>query len=112
MKYTRAIIGERNPLRRRPRSQLTRSSSALIDAIHDGSLAKAQFSPSPIFNLAVPNEIPGSDVPTSLLNPVEAWSDPAAFEAQNKKLAAMFNTAFERYAADCSPEVCAAGPKI
>jgi phosphoenolpyruvate carboxykinase (ATP) len=85
---------------------------AMIDAIHDGSLAKATFTSSPVFNLAIPNEIPGRDVPVALLDPATAWADRSAFDSQNEKLAKMFDTAFARYAADCSPEVVAAGPQI
>ena len=84
----------------------------IIDSIHDGSLAQAEFTTSPVFNLAIPKAIPGkADIPSTLLDPSQAWSDRAAYDAQNAKLAKMFDTAFERYAADVSPEVCAAGPK-
>lgn len=86
---------------------------SIIDAIHDGSLAKADFVNSPVFNLATPTSIPGNpDVSATLLDPSKAWADRAAFDAQNEKLAKMFDTAFARYAADVSPEVVAAGPKI
>ncbi|GAA5830065.1 hypothetical protein JCM11251_006862 [Rhodosporidiobolus azoricus] len=79
----------------------------IVDSIHDGSLAKANFSKSPIFNLSIPDKVNG--VPSELLNP--EWEDKAAFEAQNKKLADMFTAAFKRYEAECAPEVVAAGPK-
>lgn len=93
-------------------SRLTVTRS-IIDAIHDGSLAKADFVNSPVFNLATPTSVPGNpDVSATLLDPSKAWADRAAFDAQNEKLAKMFDTAFARYAADCSPEVVAAGPKI
>lgn len=71
-------IGSRCPIR------ITRS---IIDAIHDGSLATASFSPSPVFNLAVPEEIPGRAVPPELLDPRKVWSDKEAFEGQLRKLA-------------------------
>ncbi|ORY88392.1 ATP-utilizing phosphoenolpyruvate carboxykinase [Leucosporidium creatinivorum] len=96
-------VGSRCPIR------ITRS---IIDAIHDDSLAKASFTPSPIFDLAVPDEIPGRDVPPELLDPRKVWSDKEAFDLQLRKLAGLFNEAFEQYAADCSPEVVAAGPRL
>jgi len=71
-------VGSRCPIR------ITRS---IIDAIHDGSLAQASYSPSPVFNLAVPDEIPGRDVPPDLLDPRKVWSDEEAFEGQLRKLA-------------------------
>lgn len=73
-------VGSRCPIR------ITRS---IIDAIHDGSLASASasFSPSPVFELAVPGEIPGRDVPNELLDPRSVWSDKVAFEGQLRRLA-------------------------
>lgn len=71
-------------------------------SIHDGSLAKAKFTTFPRFNLAIPESV--GTVPVELLDPVKAWPDKAAFEHESKKLAGMFSKAFERYAADCSPE--------
>ncbi len=50
-------------------------------------------------------------MPAELLDPVQAWGDRAAFETASVNLAKMFTAAFERYAADCAPEVVAAGPK-
>ncbi|GAA5973960.1 hypothetical protein JCM11641_001242 [Rhodosporidiobolus odoratus] len=81
---------------------------AIIDQIHSGNLSKAEFTKSPLFNLSIPNAVEG--VPSELLNPV--WEEKAAFDAQNKKLADMFTSAFQRYAAECSPEVVSAGPQV
>ncbi|GAA5877788.1 hypothetical protein JCM5296_000528 [Sporobolomyces johnsonii] len=83
---------------------------AIIDAIHAGTLAKAEFKKSPVFNLSIPTTVEG--VPAELLEPAQAWEDKKAYEAQNIKLAEMFTKAFERYASECSPEVVAAGPKF
>ncbi|KAM0750556.1 ATP-utilizing phosphoenolpyruvate carboxykinase [Meredithblackwellia eburnea MCA 4105] len=92
-------VGKRCPLKH---------TRAIIDAIHDGSLAKAEFTTFPRFNLKIPKAV--GNIPAELLDPVKAWSDKEAFEAQSKSLAGMFSKAFERYAADCSPAVVAAGP--
>lgn len=86
-------VGKRCPLK------YTR---AIIDAIHDGSLAKADFVNFDVFNLSIPVSIPG--VPTELLDPVQAWSDKAAFTSERVKLAGMFKTAFARFEADCGAE--------
>ncbi|KAL8287464.1 hypothetical protein RQP46_003322 [Phenoliferia psychrophenolica] len=94
-------VGKRCPLKH---------TRAIIDAIHDGSLAKAEFTNFPTFNLKIPKAV--GSVPAELLDPVQAWADKDAFKLQSKKLAGMFSKAFERYAADCSPEVVAAGPQV
>lgn len=83
---------------------------AIVDAIHDDSLAKAEFKKSPVFNLSIPTKLEG--VPSELLDPEQAWADKAAFKATNLKLAEMFNNAFLRYRNECAPEVVAAGPQI
>lgn len=107
-------VGKRCPLK------YTR---AIIDAIHDGSLAKANFTASPVFNLQIPDKV--GEIPATILDPRKAWADSAAFDDQNKKLAVrflslllalegsradlslpqdMFTAAFDRYKADCAPE--------
>ncbi|GAA5926675.1 phosphoenolpyruvate carboxykinase PCK1 [Sporobolomyces koalae] len=81
----------------------------IVDSIHDGSLAKASFKKTGKFNLSIPEALDGVD--SAMLDPATAWADKDAFEKTVSKVAGMFNAAFERYASDCSPEVCAAGPK-
>ncbi len=93
-------VGQRCPLK------YTRK---IIDAIHDGSLAKASFEKFGVFNLQIPTAIEG--VPETLLNPATSWPDKSAFKHELNKLAEMFSTNFEKYANDVSAEVAAAGPK-
>ena len=76
---------------------------AIIDAIHDGSLGKASFETFPIFELQIPTAVNG--VPAEILNPFNVWSSKSKCESEVKKLAGMFTTAFDRYKADCTPEV-------
>ncbi|PWN99787.1 putative phosphoenolpyruvate carboxykinase [Tilletiopsis washingtonensis] len=83
---------------------------AIVDAIHDGSLAQAEFEKFDTFNLQVPKAV--KNVDASILNPANAWADKKAFEVEVKKLAGMFSSAFEKYAADVSEEVLAAGPQV
>jgi len=83
---------------------------AIVDAIHDGSLAQAEFEKFDTFNLQVPKAV--KNVDASILNPANAWPDKKAFEVEVKKLAGMFSSAFEKYAADVSEEVLAAGPQV
>ncbi|KAI5475762.1 hypothetical protein MNV49_000891, partial [Pseudohyphozyma bogoriensis] len=83
---------------------------AIVDAIHDGSLAKAAYTTFPIFNLQIPTSCNG--VPAELLDPTQAWKDKDAFKRESTKLAGMFNAAFKDYADLCSDAVVAAGPKV
>src|ERR1700741_1851448 len=86
-----------------------KNTRAIIDAIHDGSLAKAKTERDPVFGFEVAAECPG--VPSEILIPRNAWADKAAYEATAKKLAGLFNKNFETYAAGVSAEVKASAPK-
>jgi len=68
---------------------------ALLKAALGGELAKAPFSPEPIFGLAVPARCPG--VPDRVLRPREVWSDPAAYDRAAADLAARFRAEFARF---------------
>jgi len=83
---------------------------AIIDAIHDGSLADSQTITDPVFGLAIPKRCPG--VPDELLIPERTWSDPAAYRAGAEQLAAMFRENFAQFADQAGPEVAAAGPAV
>lgn len=83
---------------------------AIIDAIHDGTLAKAKFVPDPIFGLGIPQSCP--NVPSEVLTPRNTWSDPAQYDATARKLAGQFIESFKKYEAVASPSVAAAGPKL
>ena len=60
------------------------------------------------FGLEVPLECP--DVPGQILQPKQTWGDPAAYDDQARKLAAMFKENFANYAKDVPEEVRSAGP--
>jgi phosphoenolpyruvate carboxykinase (ATP) len=49
-------------------------------------------------------------VPDELLAPRDTWDDPAAYDAQAHKLAAMFRENFATYAGEVSDDVRRAGP--
>jgi len=83
---------------------------AIIDAIHDGSLAKAEYETFPIFNLSIPTKV--ANVPDEVLDPYKSWSSKEACAAEAKKLAGMFNKAFEKYASDVDDSVRAVGPQV
>ena len=74
----------------------------------NGELDGVETVQDPIFGLHIPTAVPGVDA--ALLNPVETWSDPAAFETTARRLAAQFVKNFEQYAGMVPAEVLAAAP--
>ena len=80
---------------------------ALITAALSGALDHISYETDPVFNVDVPASCPG--VPSELLRPRGTWARPADYDAQAKKLAAMFA---ENFAAFDAPDgVAAAGPR-
>jgi phosphoenolpyruvate carboxykinase (ATP) len=73
-----------------------------------GDLDNASFRKDPVFGLDVPTAV--GNVPPRLLNPRETWSDPSAYDAAAKKLAAMFRDNFAKYASQVPDAVKNAGP--
>ena len=86
-----------------------KNTRAILDAIHNGTLADPKTERNPVFGFDVVTEVPR--VPPEILRPRESWSDKSAYDAAAKKLACLFNKNFETYAAGASAEVKAAGPK-
>lgn len=80
---------------------------AILDAIHSGELAKADYEVYDTFNLYVPTSCPG--VPSSLLNPQKSWTGKADFQEEVTKLGVLFSKNFEKYADQATPDVIAAG---
>jgi phosphoenolpyruvate carboxykinase (ATP) len=82
---------------------------AMVRAALSGALDDVPTTPDPIFGVGLPAEVPG--VPADVLQPRRTWKDAAAYDAQAKKLAHMFEENFKKYADGVTPEVRAAGPK-
>jgi len=82
---------------------------AMVNAALSGALDNVPCEIDPIFNLPVPTSCPG--VPADVLTPRNTWSDPAAYDAQARKLANMFAENFKTFEATASAGVKAAGPK-
>jgi phosphoenolpyruvate carboxykinase (ATP) len=83
---------------------------AIIDAINDGSLAKAETVEDPIFGLHIPKECAG--VPADILQPRNTWSDGAKYDETARKLAHSFQENFKNYESQASDAIKSAGPKI
>jgi phosphoenolpyruvate carboxykinase (ATP) len=82
---------------------------AMVAAALSGALDKASFRTDPVFGIEVPSAVPG--VPADVLTPRATWADPAAYDAQARKLATMFRENFEQYRSQVPDTVAAAGPK-
>ena len=82
---------------------------AMVRAALTGALADIPTTSDPIFGVAVPTACP--DVPAQVLDPRSTWSDPVAYDAQARRLAAMFAANFKAFASDVSEDVRAAGPR-
>ncbi len=83
---------------------------AIIDAIHEGSLAKAKTVEDPVFGLHVPTDC--ANVPKEVLLPRNTWKDPAAYDDKARHLAGLFHKNFQKYQDRSSERIRAAGPRI
>ena len=78
---------------------------AMVNAAIDGKLNAVAYTPEPFFGLAIPASVP--DVPQDVLNPRNAWADTAAYDAQARKLAGLFEDNFRRFEAHAAPDILA-----
>ncbi|CAI4953361.1 ANL_HP_G0175540.mRNA.1.CDS.1 [Saccharomyces cerevisiae] len=84
---------------------------AILDSIHDGSLANETYETLPIFNLQVPTKVNG--VPAELLNPAKNWSQgESKYRGAVTNLANLFVQNFKIYQDRATPDVLAAGPQF
>jgi phosphoenolpyruvate carboxykinase (ATP) len=83
---------------------------AMVRAILSGELLDVPTREDPHFGLQVPTAVPG--VPERILDPRGTWSDPAVYDDRARALAQMFRDNFEKYAAQVSDDVRAAGPRV
>ena len=87
-----------------------RYTRAILDAIHSGELAKAEFETYETFNLSVPTSCTG--VPSELLNPAKSWVGVADFKEEVTKLGGLFVENFKKYADEATDDVIKAGPQV
>jgi phosphoenolpyruvate carboxykinase (ATP) len=81
---------------------------AMVEAAVTRALDEVPTRTGPIFGLTVPAAVPG--VPDEVLIPRQTWADPAAYDAQARKLAGMFAENFTAFAGQVPAEVRGAGP--
>jgi phosphoenolpyruvate carboxykinase (ATP) len=82
---------------------------AIIDAIHDGSLADCPMTEDRLFGLHVPTRCPS--VPDDVLNPKNTWKDKDAYDRTAKKLAQLFRDNFKKYEGEATEKMRNAGPR-
>ncbi len=87
-----------------------KATRALLAAALDGSLANAEMRVDPHFRFRVPVSVPGVD--SKILNPRDTWADPAAYDAQARKLVSMFRENFKKFEAHVGPDVLQAAPQL
>lgn len=68
---------------------------AIVTEVLSGRLARADYQRLAPFGLMIPKKVVGVD--SSILNPKNTWTDKAAYEAEAKKLAALFKDNFKKF---------------
>jgi phosphoenolpyruvate carboxykinase (ATP) len=82
---------------------------AIIDAIHNGSFEKVDFTTDPDFGFQIPLSCP--NVPDEILTPRNTWEEKAAFDQTKKKLIVLFQDNFKQFESGVNKEIVQAGPK-
>jgi len=82
-------------------------SRTLITAIQEGTLDEAKFEKLPIFNLEIPQHLPGFD--TALLDPRTSWKDKKDYNKQANYLAKLFEENIKQFSLKNS--ILEAGPQ-
>ncbi len=84
---------------------------AIIDAILNGTIDQTETFTLPVFNLAVPTELPGVD--THILDPRNTYASREQWEEKAHDLAQRFVTNFDKYTdTEAGARLVAAGPKL
>jgi phosphoenolpyruvate carboxykinase (ATP) len=83
---------------------------AIIDAVHDGSLAQQPTAVDPVFGVEILRTCPG--VPSEVLDPKRTWPNPAEYDRAAQRLAMLFQENFKRFEAEASAEIRSAGPSV
>jgi len=82
---------------------------AIIDAIIDGSIEKAETVKIPVLNLVAPKKL--NNVSEGILDPRDTYKDKAEWESKAKQLAAKYIKNFEQYLPE-GKDLIPAGPQV
>jgi phosphoenolpyruvate carboxykinase (ATP) len=94
-------VGHRMPIK---------ATRALLAAAMGGDLDGAQFRTDPHFGFAVPTAVEGVDA--KILNPRDTWADAKAYDAQARKLVAMFVKNFDSFKDHVGADIMDASPQM
>lgn len=83
---------------------------AIINAVHDRSLAKATYERLPIFDLHIPKSC--ANVADEILNPSTFWKDEKAYWKQAQKLAVLFQENFKQFESGNQKNIAQYGPQF
>jgi phosphoenolpyruvate carboxykinase (ATP) len=83
---------------------------AMITAALEGALDGVEYTPHPVFGMAMARTCPG--VPAGLLDPRGTWPDPAAYDRMADEVAGWFLKNFGKYAEGVDSEILAAAPVV
>lgn len=87
-----------------------RYTRAMITAALEGALDQVTYEEHPVFGLHYPTSCP--NVPNEILDPRQTWADATEYDKVALDLAQRFNKNFVQFAAGCSNEILAGGPKV
>jgi phosphoenolpyruvate carboxykinase (ATP) len=87
-----------------------KATRTLLSAALDGTLAHVEMRVDPHFHFRVPVSVPGVD--PRILNPRDTWSDGVAYDAQARKLVAMFRDNFHKFEPHVGADVLQAAPHL
>ena len=83
---------------------------ALLAAAMSGELDDADFRTDPHFGFAVPTSVEGVDA--KILDPRDTWADAKAYDAQARKLVAMFVKNFDTFKDHVGADIMEASPQM
>ena len=75
---------------------------AMVNAAIEGRIPN-DYETEPFFGLRIPKSVP--DVPSSVLNPRNAWANKSAYDEQARKLSQLFFDNFKRFEGHVSDAV-------
>ena len=82
---------------------------AMVTAALNGTFDDVEHKHDEVFNVDIPQTCP--NLPSEIMNPRDTWADKAAYDAQAKKLAKMFQDNFTKKYPNMPKNIAEAGPK-
>ena len=83
---------------------------ALVNLALTGKFASVPMEKDPVFGLFVPTAAEGVD--PAILRPRDTWSEKGEYDAQARKLVAMFSDNFKKFEAHVGPDVTLTAPAL